>query len=120
MLMIIFYFLIGIFFIYENIILYKAFIWVVNLIYNQNIKNYELSSLKSILFQKMKIENNTDTLNYYLMVFITFNSTYVEHYRNKISKKTIKENNIFKKRKINYNNSIRCDKNMTFSLCFKM
>ncbi len=104
------------FFIYGNIILYKAFIWVVTLIYNQNIKNYELSSLQSILFQKMKIENNTDTLNYYLMVFIRFNSTYVDHYRNKISKKTIKENNIYKKRKINYNNSIKCDKSMPFCL----
>ena len=104
------------FFIYGNIILYKAFIWVVPLIYEENINNYELSNIQSTLFQKMKIENKTDALNYYLMVFIRFNSTYVDHYRNKISKKTIKENNIYKKRKINYNNSIKCDKSMPFCL----
>jgi hypothetical protein len=106
------------FFIYGNIILYKAFIWVVSLIYEENINNYELSNIQSTLFQKMKIENKTDALNYYLMVFIRFNSTYVEHYRNKISKETIKENNSLRKRKINYMNNIKCDKSMPFCLYY--
>ena len=39
------------FFIYGNIILYKAVIWLVSLIYNQSINNYELIYLQNNFFQ---------------------------------------------------------------------
>ncbi len=103
------------FFIYGNIILYKAFIWVVTLIYDERIVNYELSNLQKILFQKMKVENNTDSLNYYLMLYIKFNAHYVDHYRRKFSEKTIQDNQNFKKKKIDFHKLV-CDKNMPFCL----
>ena len=103
------------FFIYGNIILYKAVIWLVSLIYNQSINNYELIYLQNNFFQKMKIENNTNLLNYYLMCYILFNESYIQHYRNKFSKQIIQDNQILKKNNTQVNNLI-CDKNLPFCL----
>ncbi len=103
------------FFIYGNIILYKAVIWIVSLIYKQNINNYELTYLQNNFFQKMKIENNTNSLNYYLMCYILFNESYIQHYRNKFSKQIIQDNQILKKNNTQVNNLI-CDKNLPFCL----
>ena len=103
------------FFIYGNIILYKAVIWLVSLIYNQSINNYELIYLQNKFFQKMKIENNTNLLNYYLMCYILFNESYIQHYRNKFSKQIIQDNQILKKNNTQVNNLI-CDKNLPFCL----
>ena len=103
------------FFIYGNIILYKAVIWVISLMYNQSINNYELIYLQNNFFQKMKIENNTNSLNYYLMCYILFNESYIQHYRNKFSKQIIQDNQILKKNNTQVNNLI-CDKNLPFCL----
>jgi hypothetical protein len=103
------------FFIYGNIILYKAVIWVISLMYNQSINNYELIYLQNNFFQKMKIENNINSLNYYLMCYILFNESYIQHYRNKFSKQIIQDNQILKKNNTQVNNLI-CDKNLPFCL----
>ena len=63
----------------------------------------------------MKIENNTNLLNYYLMCYILFNESYIQHYRNKFSKQIIQDNQILKKNNTQVNNLI-CDKNLPFCL----
>ena len=104
------------FFIYGNIILYKAFIWVIYLLFNQKIKKTSIEDIHQILIAKMKNLNNVNTLNYFLMIYNRFNEEYIEHYRKNISKKTLKEN--FSDL-IDPNNKDKCDISMPFCLCNK-
>ena len=104
------------FFIYGNIILYKAFIWVIYLLFNQKLKKTSIEDIHQILIAKMKNLNNVNTLNYFLMIYNRFNEEYIEHYRKNISKKTLKEN--FSDL-IDPNNKDKCDISMPFCLCNK-
>ena len=80
------------FFIYGNIILYRAFIWVVYLLFDKNIKTAFIEDIHQILIERMQKENNTNSLNYFLMIYNRFNEEYIEHYRKCLSEKTLKEN----------------------------
>ena len=104
------------FFIYGNIILYRAFIWVVYLLFDKNIKTAFIEDIHQILIERMQKENNTNSLNYFLMIYNRFNEEYIEHYRKCLSEKTLKENFIDS---IDPNNKDKCDVSMPFCLCNK-
>ena len=104
------------FFIYGNIILYRAFIWVVYLLFDKNIKTAFIEDIHQILIERMQKENNTNSLNYFLMIYNRFNEEYIEHYRKCLSEKTLKENFIDS---IDPNDKDKCDVSMPFCLCNK-
>ena len=101
------------FFIYGNIILYKAFIWVVYNLFDQNMKNFSIENIHTELIQKIENLDNIYTLNYFLLLMNRITDENIKHNKNKIYDKTIKENSFpsFENLK-----KIQCDKSLPFCI----
>ena len=101
------------FFIYGNIILYKAFIWVVYNLFDQNMKNFSIENIHTELIQKIENLDNIYTLNYFLLLMSRITDENIKHNKNKIYDKTIKENSFpsFENLK-----KIQCDKSLPFCI----
>ena len=101
------------FFIYGNIILYKAFIWVVYNLFDQNMKNFSIENIHTELIQKIENLDNIYTLNYFLLLMSRITDENIKHNKNKIYDKTIKENSFpsFENLK-----NIQCDKSLPFCI----
>ena len=101
------------FFIYGNIILYKAFIWVVYNLFDQNMKNFSIENIHTELIQKIENLDNIYTLNYFLLLMNRITDENIKHNKNKIYDKTIKENSFpsFENLK-----NIQCDKSLPFCI----
>ena len=101
------------FFIYGNIILYKAFIWVVYNLFDQNMKNFSIENIHTELIQKIENLDNVYTLNYFLLLMNRITDENIKHNKNKIYDKTIKENSFpsFENLK-----KIQCDKSLPFCI----
>ena len=101
------------FFIYGNIILYKAFIWVVYNLFDQKMKNFTIENIHNELIQKIENLDNIYTLNYFLLLMNRITDENIKHNKNKIYDKTIKENSFpsFENLK-----NIQCDKSLPFCI----
>ena len=101
------------FLIYGNIVLYKAFIWVVYNLFDSNMKNFTIEDIHSKLIQKIEDLNNIHTLNYFLLLMNRITDENIKHYKNKIHDKTLNENNFpsFENLK-----KIHCDKSLPFCI----
>ena len=101
------------FFIYGNIILYKAFIWVVYNLFDQKMKNFTIENIHNELIQKIENLDNIYTLNYFLLLMNRITDENIKHNKNKIYDKTIKENSFpsFENLK-----KIQCDKSLPFCI----
>ena len=104
------------FFIYGDIILYRAFIWAVYSLFDKTLKNVSIEDIHQNLILRMQKQNNINSLNYFLMIYNRFNEAYIEHYRKNISEKTLGENFMDD---VDPNDKERCDISMPFCLCNK-
>ena len=106
------------FFIYGNITLYRAFIWAVFLLFDiTKMKKYSIETIHSVLTEKLQKVEDTNTLNYFLMMYSRFNEAYIKHYRNKLTEKTLGDNYINKDNDPALMD--KCDLSLPFCLCNK-
>ena len=105
------------FFIYGNITLYRAFIWAVYLLFDAKMKKCSIETIHATLTKKLAEVEDTNTLNYFLMMYIRFNESYIQHYRNKLTEQTMKDN--YMNQEIDPALRKKCDESMPFCLCNK-
>ena len=104
------------FFIYGEIILYRTFIWVAYLFCDKSLVNKDIEEVSEYINNKMKEVHNTNTLNYFLFMYKSFNISNIKQWKKKIE--TSVDNETFiKKNNNNLNNEIICDKKLPFCLC---
>ena len=106
------------FFIHGNIILYRAFLWAIYLLFNaKEMNNFPIEQIHEILVKELYKCKDTATLNYFLLMYNRFDDEFVKRYR-------LKEMN--KKDEVEFLNeeeliekSEMCNKDMPFCLCNK-
>ena len=106
------------FFIHGNIILYRAFIWAIYLLFDaKQMYNVPIEQIHEYLVKELMKCKDTATLNYFLLMYNRFDDEFVKHHRLKeVNKKdeveVINEEELMEK-------SIMCKKEMPFCLCNK-
>jgi hypothetical protein len=101
------------FFIYGEIILYKAFIWIAYLFCDNTLKNKDVEAVSEYIDNKMKQTNDSNNLNYFLLMYDGINNNKLKQWKkmieNSVEKDTFKGSNNQKK-------EIKCDKSMPYCL----
>ncbi len=101
------------FFIYGEIILYRAFIWIAYLHYDKSLKNQDIEDINKSIINKMKNTNDINSLYYFLYLYSSINNNLIKQWRNTIESSAQEETML--NRPIS-NNDIKCNKNMPFCL----
>ena len=101
------------FFIYGNIILYKAFIWVVYSLFEENMTNFSIENIHNVIIEKIERLNNVYTLNYFLLYMNRITDENIMHNKKKIYDKTVKENSFASFENLN---NMQCDKSLPFCI----
>ena len=102
------------FFIYGEIILYRAFIWIAFLHYDKSLINHDIEEINKIVIEKMNNpkDNNNYSLFYFLYLDNSVTNTIIKQWRKKIEETAKKET----MHNWEINNTIKCDRNMPFCL----
>lgn len=82
------------FLIYGNITLYRAFLWLVFLIYEKKMNKMSIENIHNAFINKLYAVTDTYTLNYFLMMYIRINEDFIKYYREMYFKKTMNDNYI--------------------------
>ena len=101
------------FFIYGEIILYRAFIWIAYLHYDKSLKNQDIEDINKSIINKMKNTNDINSFYYFLYLYSSINNNLIKQWRNTIESSAQEETML--NRPIS-NNDIKCNKNMPFCL----
>ena len=101
------------FFIYGEIILYRAFIWMAYLHYDKSLKNNDIEDINRVIMNKMKSTNDVNSLYYFLYLYNSINNNLIKQWRLKIEESTQEETML--NRPIS-NTSTKCDKTKPFCL----
>ena len=101
------------FFIYGEIILYRAFIWIAYLHYDKSLKNQDIEDINKSIINKMKNTNDINSLYYFLYLYSSINNNLIKQWRNTIESSAQEETML--NRPIS-SNDIKCNKNMPFCL----
>ena len=101
------------FFIYGEITLYRAFVWIAYLHYDKSLKNKDIDDINRTIMNKMKNTNDINSLYYFLFLSSSVNNNLIKQWRLKIEASTQGEtilNRPFS------NTSVKCDKGKPFCL----
>jgi hypothetical protein len=101
------------FFIYGEVILYRTFIWIAYLHYDNSLKKKDIEDINKNIMNKMKNTKDINSLYYFLYLHSSTNIASIKNWRKKIEKDTLEETLL--SRNIP-NNSIKCDRNQPFCL----
>ena len=106
------------FFIHGNIVLYRAFIWAIYLLYDVKLMhNAPIEQIHEHLVKELLKCSDTATLTYFLMMYNRINDEYIEHFRLKMTNTT--EDALFLNEEELIAKSQMCNTNMPFCLCNK-
>ena len=101
------------FFIYGEIVLYRAFIWIAYLFCDNTLKNKDVEAVNEYIDNKMRQTNDSNNLNYFLFMYDGINNNKLKQWKkmieNSVEKETFKGSNNSKK-------DIKCDKSMPYCL----
>ena len=101
------------FFIYGEIVLYRAFIWIAYLFCDNTLKNKDVEAVNEYIDNKMRQTNDSNNLNYFLLMYDGINNNKLKQWKkmieNSVEKETFKGSNNSKK-------DIKCDKSMPYCL----
>ncbi len=78
------------FFIYGEITLYRAFIWIAYLHYDKSLKNKDIEDINKNIINKMKSTDDLNSLYYFLYLYSSINNNQIKHWRFKIEESTQK------------------------------
>ena len=101
------------FFIYGEIVLYRAFIWIAYLFCDNTLKNKDVEAVNEYIDNKMRQTNDSNNLNYFLLMYDGINNNKLKQW------KKIIENSVEKDTYIGNTNPkkvIKCDKSMPYCL----
>ena len=101
------------FFIYGEIILYRAFVWMAYLHYDKSLKNNDIEDINRIIMNKMKNTNDINSLYYFLFLSSSVNNSLIKQWRLKIEMSTQGETML--NRPIP-SHKVKCDKTKPFCL----
>ena len=100
------------FFIYGEIVLYRAFIWIAYLHYDKSLQNKEVEEISNEIMTKMSEMKDTDSLKYFLFMYQGVNNSIIKSWKQKISSE-VKSETVANHMK-NSKSDIKCDKNMPY------
>ena len=100
------------FFIYGEVILYRAFIWIAYLHYDKSLVNLDIDEINKIIIDKMKNTKDINSLFYFLYLYSSVNNNLIKQWRIKIEGETQKETMLNRV----IDEEIKCDRNMPFCL----
>ena len=100
------------FFIYGEIVLYRAFIWISFLHYDKSLINQDLEDINKIVIEKMKNTKDINSLFYFLYLDDSVNNNKIRKWRKKTEEKTLNETIPIWEA----DNNLKCDRNMPFCL----
>ena len=103
------------FFIYGEIILYRAFIWIAYLHYDKSLKDNDIEDINRKILNKMKTTttNDINSLLYFLYLYSSVNNNLIKQWRKKIELSTEEETMLNRPL---MKKEIKCDINMPFCL----
>ena len=102
-------------FIYGEIILYRAFIWIAYLHYDKSLINNEIEDINRTIMNKMNNINDINSLYYFLYLYSSVNINLIKQWRIKIENSTQAET-MFNRPFSNDSNKKKCDKSKPFCL----
>ena len=79
------------FFIYGEIILYRAFIWMAYLHYDKSLKDNDIEDINKKILNKMKSTKDINSLFYFLYLYSSVNNNLIKQWRKKIEESTEEE-----------------------------
>jgi len=101
------------FFIYGEVILYRTFIWIAYLHYDNSLKKKDIEDINKNIMNKMKNTKDINSLYYFLYLHSSTNIASIKNWRKKIEKDTMEETLLSKNIP---NNGTKCDRNQPFCL----
>ena len=101
------------FFIYGEIILYRAFIWIAYLHYDKSLKDNDIEDINRKIINKMKTTKDINSLFYFLYLYSSVNNNLIKQWRTKIELSTQEETML--NRPIS-KKEVKCDINMPFCI----
>jgi hypothetical protein len=100
------------FFIYGEVILYRAFIWIAYLHYDKSLINHDIEEINKIVIEKMKNTKDINSLYYFLYLNDSVNNNQIKQWRKKMEGTTQKET----MPNWDIEKSIKCDRTMPFCM----
>ena len=100
------------FFIYGEITLYRAFIWIAYLHYDKSLKDKDIEDINKTILNKMKSTNDINSLFYFLYLYNSINNNLIRQWRTKIESSTQEET--IPNRPVSPD--LKCDKKMPYCL----
>ena len=100
------------FFIYGEITLYRAFIWIAYLHYDKSLKSKDIEDINKNILNKMKSTKDINSLYYFLYLYSSVNNNLIKQWRKKIESTTQEET--IPNRAIS--DDIKCDKTKPYCL----
>ena len=101
------------FFIYGDVILFRAFVYIANVLCEKKFSKYNIESVHEELTKKLHKISKPDLLNYFLLIDPFVTERLVREYRKTKQKKIIEQNNQFKE---TFDTNLKCDINTPFCL----
>ena len=101
------------FFIYGDVILFRAFVYIANVLCEKKFSKYNIESVHEELTKKLHKISKPDLLNYFLLIDPFVTERLVREYRKTKQKKIIEQNNQFKE---TFDVNLKCDINTPFCL----
>ena len=102
------------FFIYGEIILYRAFIWIAYLHYDKSLIGHDISDINQIIMNKMNNTKDINSLLYFLYLYSSINKSLIKYWRQRIE--TNSQDETLQNREISNDSDIKCDKSKPFCL----
>ena len=104
------------FFIYGEITLYRAFIWIAYLHYDKSLKNKDIDDINKNIINKMKSTDDLNSLYYFLYLYSSINNNQIKQWRLKIEESTQEETIPNRVVSSNSNNIMKCDRAMPYCI----
>ena len=101
------------FFIYGEIILYRAFLWIAYLYCDNTLKNKDVEAVNEYIDNKMRQTSDYNSLNYFLLMYDGINNNKLKQWKKMIENSVEKETYIGNKTP---KKDIKCDKEMPYCL----
>ena len=80
------------FFIHGEITLYRTFIWIAYLHYDNSLKNLDIEDINRIITKKMNSTDDLNSLFYFLNLYSSVNNNLIKHWRYTIESENKEEN----------------------------
>ena len=100
------------FFIYGEVILYRAFIWIAYLHYDKSLINHDIEEINTIVIEKMKNTKDINSLYYFLYLNDSVNNNQIKQWRKKMEGITQEET----MPNWETEKTIKCDRTMPFCI----